>query len=363
MESHETLDHGTQAVHHHHSHGASSRHAHGHHLLTVEDLTVAFRMYDEGAVEAGEEKRGEKPGRGRRASRPRKGPRGRGQTRRRPSAWRRYLEAPQREVEVIHSLSLSVHEGEILAVVGASGSGKTLLADAVLGLFEPNALVRGRIWFDGEPMDAASLAAARGSRIALVPQSVASLDPLMRVGRQVEGAPRGRGAARRADKRRRAARRRELFARYGLDEAVARLFPHELSGGMARRVLLCCALMEAPRLIVADEPTPGLDLDLAVRALDDLRAFADGGGGVLLITHDIELALTVADRVAVFRDGTVVEETAVESFAGPDTLAHPFSRQLWHALPEHDFAPPPSVPVPGDDRGEEGVAAEGGAPC
>lgn len=363
MESHETLDHGTQAVHHHHSHGAASRHAHGHHLLTVEDLTVAFRMYDEGAVEAGEEKRGEEPGRGRKASRPRKGPRGRGQTRRRPSAWRRYLEAPQREVEVIHSLSLSVHEGEILAVVGASGSGKTLLADAVLGLFEPNALVRGRIWFDGEPMDAASLAAARGSRIVLVPQSVASLDPLMRVGRQVEGAPRGRGAARRADKRRRAARRRELFARYGLDEAVARLFPHELSGGMARRVLLCCALMEAPRLIVADEPTPGLDLDLAVRALDDLRAFADGGGGVLLITHDIELALTVADRVAVFRDGTVVEETAVESFAGPDTLAHPFSRQLWHALPEHDFAPPPSVPVPGDDHGEGEVAAEGGAPC
>ena len=160
MESHETLDHGTQAVHHHHSHGAASRHAHGHHLLTVEDLTVAFRMYDEGAGEAGEEKRGEKPGRGRRASRPRKGPRGRGQTRRRPSAWRRYLEAPQREVEVIHSLSLSVHEGELLAVVGASDSGMTLLADAVLGLFEPNALVRGRIWFDGEPMDAASLAAA-----------------------------------------------------------------------------------------------------------------------------------------------------------------------------------------------------------
>ena len=132
---------------------------------------------------------------------------------------------------------------------------------------------------------------------------------------------------------------------------------------MARRVLLCCALMGNPKLIVADEPTPGLDLDLAVRALADLRAFADGGGGVMLITHDIELALTVADRVAVFRDGTVVEETAVASFADPALLAHPFSRQLWHALPEHDFAPPPSVPVPGDDHGEGEVAAEGGAPC
>ena len=240
-------------------------------------------------------------------------------------------------MEVIRSLSLSVHEGEIVAVVGASGSGKTLLADAVLGLFEPNALVRGRIWFDGRPMDAAALAAERGRGIALVPQSVASLDPLMRVGRQVEGMPRGRGAARRADAGRRRARRRELFARYGLAEEVARLYPHELSGGMARRVLLCCALMDAPKLIIADEPTPGLDLPLAQAALADFRAFADDGGGVMLITHDIELALTVADRVAVFRDGTVVEETSVAAFASPDTLAHPFTRQLWHALPEHGF--------------------------
>ena len=106
---------------------------------------------------------------------------------------------------------------------------------------------------------------------------------------------------------------------------------------MARRVLLACALIENPKLIVADEPTPGLDLDLAVAALDDFRTFADRGGGVLLITHDIELALRVADRVAVFKDGTVVEETAVANFASPDTLVHPFSKQLWHALPEHGF--------------------------
>ena len=352
---HESLDHGASPVHHHHSHGASSRHGGGHHLLTVEDLTVSFRMYDEGAAPAA--------ARGR---------------------LRRYLAAPQREVEVLHGLSVSVHEGEIVAVVGASGSGKTLLADAVMGLFEPNALVRGRIWFDGAPMDAASLAAERGRGIALVPQSVASLDPLMQVGRQVEGAPRGRGAARRADAARRRARRRELFARYGLSEDVARLFPHELSGGMARRVLLCCALMGDPKLIIADEPTPGLDLPLAQAALADLRAFADGGGGVMLITHDIELALTVADRVAVFRDGTVVEETAVESFAAPEHLTHPFSRALWHALPEHDFAAPEAaaedaargtvrsaeagegeaaVEGAGEVRGADFAAPEGGRPC
>ena len=154
----------------------------------------------------------------------------------------------------------------------------------------------------------------------------------MRVGRQVQGFSRRKDAAARKG------RQRELFARYGLGPEVERMYPFELSGGMARRVLLCCALMDDPKLIVADEPTPGLDLDLARAAMADFRDFADGGGGVLLITHDLELALTVADRVAVFLDGTVVEETSVESFASPELLRHPFSRQLWHALPEHDFA-------------------------
>ena len=120
--SHEHLDHAASPVHHHHSHACDSRHAHGHHLLTVEDLSISFRMYEEGE----------------------------GQSRARA-----YLDAKRREVEVIRSLSISVHEGEIVAVVGASGSGKTLLADAILGLFEPNALVRGHIWYDGAPMDEA----------------------------------------------------------------------------------------------------------------------------------------------------------------------------------------------------------------
>ena len=126
---------------------------------------------------------------------------------------------------------------------------------------------------------------------------------------------------------------------------------------MARRVLLCCALMDDPRVIVADEPTPGLDLDLAVRALDDFRSFANEGNGVLLITHDIELALRVADRVAVFKDGTVVEETAVANFASPDTLAHPFSRELWHALPEHDFVVPSASQLAGQGDEEGGPHA------
>lgn len=244
-----------------------------------------------------------------------------------------FLKAEQHIVNVITDLSISVHAGEIVAVVGASGSGKTLMADAIMGLFEPNAQVSGEIYFDGELMDAESLAQVRGHGISLVPQSVSHLDPLMKVGRQVEGFTKDK-----TERTSRAKRRAELFERYGLAPEVADMYPYELSGGMARRVLLCCALIDNPKIIIADEPTPGLDLDLALAALQDFRTFANTGGGVLLITHDIELALRVADRVAVFKDGTIIEETAVSNFASPDTLNHPFTKALWHALPEHDFA-------------------------
>ena len=285
---HAATSHAGQPTHHHHSHAAHSVHAGGHHLLQLDDVSVGFERY---------------AGRG--------------------------VLAPRETRFVVEHLSLSLHEGEILALVGASGSGKTLIADTIMGLFAANAQVTGRVWFDGDAMDERSLTPLRGNRIAFVPQSVESLDPLQRVGRQIERLAQG------MTKQEARARRRELFARYRLDEETARCYPFELSGGMTRRVLLIGALMNRPRVIVADEPTPGLDMELAVRAMDDFRAFANDGGGVLLITHDIELALRVADRIAVFQDGTVVEETAVASFASPDLLQHSFSKTLWHALPEH----------------------------
>lgn len=285
---HAATSHAGQPTHHHHSHAAHSVHVGGHHLLQLDDVSVGFERY---------------AGRG--------------------------VLAPRETRFVVEHLSLSLHEGEILALVGASGSGKTLIADTIMGLFAANAQVTGRVWFDGDAMDERSLTPLRGNRIAFVPQSVESLDPLQRVGRQIERLAQG------MTKQEARARRRELFARYRLDEETARCYPFELSGGMARRVLLIGALMNRPRVIVADEPTPGLDMELAVRAMDDFRAFANDGGGVLLITHDIELALRVADRIAVFQNGTVVEETAVASFASPDLLQHPFSKALWHALPEH----------------------------
>ncbi len=275
--------HVGETMHHHHLHSARGTHVSGHHLLQVEGLSIGFDMYEQ------------------------------------TGTWT----SARVFAPVIHDLSISVHVGEIIAIVGASGSGKTVLADAIMGLYEENSQVSGSIYFDGELQTAETLAKLRGRSIAFVPQSVKSLNPLMRIGKQIGGS---------------AEKRAQLFEQYQLDPSVERLYPHELSGGMARRVLLCTALISDPQLIIADEPTPGLDLGLAVKAMEDFRAFANKGGGVLLITHDIELALSVADRVAVFRDGTVVEETAVSNFASAETLQHEFSRNLWHALPEHDFA-------------------------
>jgi peptide/nickel transport system ATP-binding protein len=287
----------------------------------------------------------------------------------------RFLRARKVFVPVIHDLHVSVHKGEIVAIVGASGSGKTLLADAIMGIFAPNATVSGRIWFDGIEREAAALRALRGNGISLVPQSISYLDPLMRVGRQAQGfrhptkvaqTPGRTGQTTQATQATQAAqttqaaqaRQRSIFERYDLPPTVASLYPHELSGGMARRVLLACALIDEPQLIIADEPTPGLDLNLARIALADFRAFANRGGGVLLITHDIELALSVADRVAVFNEGTVVEETAVANFASPQTLQHPFSQALWHALPEHDFIPMSQKASKGHQQGSNVILSD-----
>lgn len=239
----------------------------------------------------------------------------------------------QIRLPVISRLSVSVHEGEIVAIVGSSGSGKSLLAHAVLDILPYNAEISGSIYFQGELLTPKKIAALRGKEIALVPQSTTYLDPLMPVARQVRGnkTPENRK------------RQKTLFRRYNLGEDVDKKYPFECSGGMTRRILLTSALMGNPKLIIADEPTPGLDLPLAKKSMEDFRAFADEGNGVLLITHDIELSLAVADRIAVFYAGTTVEEAPVSDFSSEETLRHPYTKALWRALPQNGFHPLPGV--------------------
>lgn len=265
-------------------------------LLEIHDLSVSFRMYEHAEYQRNDMRRGLK----------------------------------QTDLQVISDLHLTVYPGEIVAVAGSSGSGKSLLASAILGILPENATVRGHLHYKGEELTAARQRQLRGTEIALVPQSVAFLDPLMKVGAQVDGYRRPRQTK----------KRKSLFQRFGLPDKTTQLYPFQLSGGMARRVLVSTALITDAQLIIADEPTPGMSLDQALEALRLFREMADEGKAVILITHDIDLAVAFADRVAVFYAGTTVETALASDFrSGPDALRHPYSKALWNALPQNGFLP------------------------
>ena len=236
--------------------------------------------------------------------------------------------ARRRELPVISELDVTVREGEIVAVVGSSGSGKSLLAHAVCGILPENAAWRGTIRFQGETVGEEEIKRLRGKEIALAPQSVNCLDPLMKAGMQITNGKKDAASL---------AEMRELCRRYGLDARAESCYPFELSGGMARRVLLLAALMSKPRLIIADEPTPGMELALAKKVMEDFRTFADEGNGVLLITHDLELALEAADRILVFYAGTTVEHANASDFTCEELLRHPYTKALYRAMPRHGF--------------------------
>ena len=209
----------------------------------------------------------------------------------------------QRELPVIRDLSLTLYPGQIGAVVGSSGSGKSLLAHSVLGLLPYNSRWEGSILYEGQPLTQERVESLRGREIVLVPQGVTYLDPRMKVGPQLR---RGKRDARSREKSRMA------LDRYVFPPETEKLYPFALSGGMARRVLLASAVMDFPKLLIADEPTPGLDAQAAQRVLGHFRELSQQGAAVLFITHDLELALTVADRIHVFYAGETVEEAAAE---------------------------------------------------
>lgn len=238
----------------------------------------------------------------------------------------------KKDLEVIHKLSLEVHQGEIVAVVGSSGSGKSLLAHAILQLLPKNAKVTGDICYKGEQLDTKVCNQLLGNKIAFIPQSVDYLDPLMKVEKQVMGVFSTKE------------RVKALFKRYELDDDVANKYPFQLSGGMARRVLISSAVSQNPELIIADEPTPGLNIEMAMETLHHFRELANAGTAVLMITHDIDLALHVADRIAVFYAGTIVETAPTADFlAGKEALRHPYSKAFIEALPQNEFKPLPGT--------------------
>ncbi len=240
----------------------------------------------------------------------------------------------QKELKVISDLHLVVHPGEIVAIAGSSGSGKSLLASSILGILPDNATVQGHIHYKGVELNTKLQKELRGKEIALVPQSISYLDPLMKIGKQVDGT---KGKEYKE-------KRKNIFNRLKLPENTEHLYPFQLSGGMARRVLVSTALISGAELIIADEPTPGMSLDQALVALQMFRELASSGKAVILITHDIDLAIEFADKVAVFYAGTTVETALASDFQkGPEALRHPYSKALWKALPQNGFEPIPGI--------------------
>lgn len=248
----------------------------------------------------------------------------------------------RRELEVITNLDIDLYEGEILAVVGSSGSGKSLLAHAILGILPDNATTEGNIIYKGKTLTLKDKEKLRGREIVFIPQSVNFLDPLMKVSKQVKISIENKEEANK--------RQRDIFNKYELDKKVDNLYPFELSGGMARKVLLSTALVSDCKVIIADEPTPGLDEKSLNEALKDFRNIADSGCAILMITHDIEAALKIADKIAVFYAGTTLEIANVNDFKGDGkNLRHPYSKALFNALPQNGFKPiKGSQPMPNE---------------
>lgn len=233
----------------------------------------------------------------------------------------------QRDLQVIHNFTLNLYPGEIMAIVGASGSGKSLLAHSIMGILPTNAYTTGSIKFKGKDLTEERKEELRGKEISLIPQSVAYLDPLMKTGKQIDSP---------INKIKRSVK--DILKRFELSNSIEEMYPFQLSGGMARRVLISTVLTSGADLIIADEPTPGLHKSVVNETLNTLRELADNGCGVLMITHDIDLAFIIADRIAVFNKGVSVEIVDAKEFqASANNVSHPYSKALWHALPQNGF--------------------------
>ena len=239
----------------------------------------------------------------------------------------------QRELKVITDLTLDIYEGEILAVLGSSGSGKSLLAHAIFGILPENANLNGKIKYKGKELSQEDKEKLRGDEISLIPQSVNFLDPLMKITDQAIGNTKDEN-----EKKEKKIKQRKIFEHYNLGPEVDEMYPFQLSGGMARRVLVSTALLSDPKLVVADEPTPGLDEKTVKETLNHFKQMKEDGVGVLLITHDIHAALQIADRIGIFYSGYVIEIAENKDFSGDgENLLHPYTKALYKALPANGF--------------------------
>ena len=251
---------------------------------------------------------------------------------------------PPALLHVVHGVDLEVGDGEILGLVGESGSGKSLTCLSIMQLLGPNAVLKGRIEFNGHDLlqlDEAGITRMRGREIAMIFQdAMGSLNPVQTIGKQLrealllDAAPADGDASNRQRSKTEAIR---LLGEVGIPEPAQRLreYPHQLSGGMNQRALIAMMLARNPSLLIADEPTTALDVTIQAQILRLLRDLREHRGmSIILVTHDLGVVAETCDRVSVMYCGRVVETGTVdEVFKAP---RHPYTMGLLNSRPRID---------------------------
>ncbi|WP_170571406.1 ABC transporter ATP-binding protein [Ruegeria atlantica] len=250
--------------------------------------------------------------------------------------------------EILKQVSFSIDPGQIVAVTGESGSGKSMTALAVMQLLPSGAKTEGSIRLEGQDLlscPEAEMCALRGASIGMVFQEpMTALNPVKTIGDQVMETILIHKAMPRAQARERA---KEVLTRVGLpsDRFPLSRYPHELSGGQRQRVVIAMAIALRPKLLIADEPTTALDVTTQAQILDLLKGLVEEYGmGLLMITHDLAVVSDLADRIVVMRHGEVVESGATAELL--QNMQHPYTRMLFEASGHQVTLPQPPQPRP-----------------
>jgi peptide/nickel transport system ATP-binding protein len=273
--------------------------------------------------------------------------------------------ADGKQLPAVRDVSFSLSAGEVLGLVGESGSGKSVTSLAIMRLLPPQAGIAGSILFQGEDLLQVSeekMRSLRGAQISMIFQEpMTALNPVMRVGDQVAEAARAHGKNSKKEAYRLAVQALNDVAIPDA-ERRARDFPHQLSGGMRQRVMIAMAIVNRPRLLIADEPTTALDVTVQAQVLEllaDLRR--KFSLAMLLISHDLAVVSQVAGRVAVMYGGSIVEMGTAEAIFR--RAVHPYTAGLLQAAPtlhSNRSAPLATIEgsVPSPDRFPPGCAFE-----
>jgi len=238
--------------------------------------------------------------------------------------------------KAVDGIGFKVDRGQVLCIVGESGCGKSVTALSIMRLVAPPGRIEsGEVRFEGRnllELDAAEMTALRGERISMIFQDPSSsLNPVAQIGLQISEVYELHRAARRKAGLDAAV---DMLTKVGIPDPArrAKAYPHEMSGGMAQRVMIAMALACEPRLLIADEPTTALDVTIQAQILDLMRSLqSESGMAIILITHDLGVVGEMADRVAVMYAGEIVEEADVATlFSEPK---HPYTRSLLESIP------------------------------